>query len=167
MPRALTTRWPWRRRPLGHLPAHAVGPLLRAQLHQRPRGRPHLQAAAGGRLGRGQRRLAPCTTSSWGSSALPSAADLPTRTPPPLQVTPDGRLGSGPLGAAEIKAHRWFSRIDWAALEQRSIPAPIRPRVRSPLDTSNFDIFDNVEEAPAPPKTGSHPDWEQWDWVQE
>jgi hypothetical protein len=88
----------------------------------------------------------------------------PTTLP---QVSPEKRLGSGPLGAAEIKSHRWFSRIDWAALEQRRIPAPIRPRVRSPLDTSNFDIFDNVDEAPGLPRADKQPSWEQWDWLHE
>ena len=45
-----------------------------------------------------------------------------------MQVNPEKRLGSGRDGAAEIKRHRWFSRIDWAALEAKKIPAPIRPR---------------------------------------
>lgn len=97
-----------------------------------------------------------------------TTAPLTLTTPPPLpQVSPEKRLGSGPLGAAEIKSHRWFSRIDWAALEQRRIPAPIRPRVRSPLDTSNFDIFDNVDEAPGLPRADKQPSWEQWDWLHE
>jgi cGMP-dependent protein kinase 1 len=44
-----------------------------------------------------------------------------------LQVNPDKRLGSDKrLGADEIKAHRWFSRIDWKALEQKKLPAPFR-----------------------------------------
>lgn len=45
------------------------------------------------------------------------------------QVNPDKRLGSDKrLGAEEIKRHRWFSRIDWKALEQKKLPAPFKPR---------------------------------------
>lgn len=51
-----------------------------------------------------------------------------TLSPFPSQVNPEKRLGSGPLGAEEIKRHRWFSRLDWKALEARKLPAPIRPR---------------------------------------
>jgi len=45
-----------------------------------------------------------------------------------LQVNPEKRLGTGPGGAAAIKKHRWFSRLDWAALEQRKLVAPIQPK---------------------------------------
>ena len=54
-----------------------------------------------------------------------AAADLIFKL---LQVNPEKRLGSGPNGAEEIKKHRFFSRIDWPALEARKMQAPIRPR---------------------------------------
>ncbi len=54
-----------------------------------------------------------------------TAADLIFKL---LQVNPDRRLGSGPTGAEEIRSHRWFSRLDWKALEERRLPAPIRPK---------------------------------------
>lgn len=84
-----------------------------------------------------------------------------------LQVSPEKRLGSGRLGAEEIKRHRWFSRIDWAALEAKQIPAPIKPRVRNPLDTSNFDNFDSADEQPAPtPRAGAkEQSWDLWSWI--
>ncbi|GIL52865.1 hypothetical protein Vafri_8639 [Volvox africanus] len=89
-----------------------------------------------------------------------------------LQVNPDKRLGSDRrLGADEIKRHRWFSRIDWKALEQRRLPAPFRPRVRNPLDTSNFDNFDNVDLEPPPvpaDRAERHgQQWELWDWIED
>lgn len=87
-----------------------------------------------------------------------------------LQVNPDKRLGSGRNGADEIKRHKWFSRLDWAALEAKKLPAPIRPRVRNPLDTSNFDNFDNVDEKapPVPPsRQDKHQNWELWEWIPE
>jgi len=94
-----------------------------------------------------------------------SAADLIFKL---LQVNPDKRLGSGRNGADEIKRHRWFSRIDWAALEQKRLPAPIRPRIRNPLDTSNFDNFDNcdVEPPPVPAnRADKHTQWDLWEWI--
>ncbi|WIA31049.1 hypothetical protein OEZ86_001080 [Tetradesmus obliquus] len=71
-----------------------------------------------------------------------AAADLIFKL---LQVNPEKRLGSGPGGIAEIKAHRWFSRINWDALAAKQLPAPIQPRLKSLLDTSNFDNFDDAE----------------------
>ncbi|PNH01088.1 cAMP-dependent protein kinase catalytic subunit beta [Tetrabaena socialis] len=86
------------------------------------------------------------------------------------QVNPDKRLGSDKrLGADEIKRHRWFSRIDWKALEARKLPSPFRPRVRNPLDTSNFDNFDNVDldppPVPADRQEKHNSQWELWDWI--
>ncbi len=54
-----------------------------------------------------------------------TAADLIFKL---LQVNPEKRLGTGPQGVAAIKKHRWFARLDWSALEQRKLIAPIRPR---------------------------------------
>ena len=59
----------------------------------------------------------------------PSPPTPTPRLPPACQVNPDKRLGSDKrLGADEIKKHRWFSRIDWKAMEQRKLPAPFKPR---------------------------------------
>lgn len=86
-------------------------------------------------------------------------------------MNPEKRLGSGKEGAAEIKKHRWFSRIDWKALEQRKLPAPIKPKIRNPLDTSNFDNFDNCDvEAPPVPanRMEKHMQlWDMWEWIEQ
>lgn len=93
-----------------------------------------------------------------------------------LQVNPEKRLGCGPGGINEIKAHRWFSRINWNALAAKQLPAPIQPRLKSLLDTSNFDNFDDVEAdgqlhahghhsgMPAAGDKASVP-WDGWQWV--
>jgi hypothetical protein len=44
------------------------------------------------------------------------------------QVNPDKRLGSGPGGASEIRSHRWFAKLDWQALEERRLTAPLKPK---------------------------------------
>lgn len=87
-----------------------------------------------------------------------------------LQVNPERRLGSGKKGAADIKAHRWFAQMDWDALEHKRLTAPIRPRVRNPLDTSNFDVFDAPDSPPAIPhhRQVKTQEWDAlWEWVDE
>lgn len=95
-----------------------------------------------------------------------SAADLIFKL---LQVNPEKRLGSGPNGAEDIKRHKWFSRLDWKALEERRLPAPIRPRIRNPLDTSNFDNFDSCDVDPPPVPANRlerHAQmWTLWEWI--
>jgi serine/threonine protein kinase/CRP-like cAMP-binding protein len=52
------------------------------------------------------------------------------------------RLGCLKGGATDIKSHRFFAAVDWERLRSKSIPAPWRPRLSNPLDTSNFDPYD-------------------------
>ncbi|KAK9795533.1 hypothetical protein WJX73_010591 [Symbiochloris irregularis] len=101
----------------------------------------------------------------------PKATDLIFKL---LVTDPAKRLGSGPNGAEDIKAHPWFTQhVDWAALEARKSRAPMVPTIKDPLDTSNFDDFDDLEHASpshrdastsAPDKNAIH--WEGlWDWI--
>ncbi len=86
-----------------------------------------------------------------------------------VQVSPDRRLGSGPTGATEIKQHKWFSRLDWQAMVNKTLPAPINPNLKNPLDTSNFDSFDAPEPPPVPAgkvDKNAHM-WDLWDWIDE
>ncbi|KAG1669686.1 hypothetical protein FOA52_002070 [Chlamydomonas sp. UWO 241] len=85
-----------------------------------------------------------------------------------LQVDPERRMGTGPNGAAVIKAHAFFANLDWAALEARTIEAPVKIAITSQLDTSNFDNFDTAECEPPPVPAdvaAKQPKWEAWDWV--
>lgn len=52
---------------------------------------------------------------------------------------PEKRLGSGPSGAAEVKAHPWFSGIDWMAYLKKEVTPPFVPKIKGELDVSNFD----------------------------
>ena len=82
-----------------------------------------------------------------------------------LQVSPERRLGSGPGGAAEIKAHRWFAKLNWEALEGRRLPAPLRPNVENSMDTSNFDNFDDAEAEPPARREAAAVEWNGWEHI--
>ena len=51
------------------------------------------------------------------------------------------RLGCLRGGAADIREHAWFTKLDWAQVLAASIPAPFVPKVRDEKDTSNFDDY--------------------------
>ncbi|ORX97196.1 kinase-like protein [Basidiobolus meristosporus CBS 931.73] len=81
----------------------------------------------------------------------PDAKDLLTRL---LRKSPAVRFGSGPGGAAAIKAHPFFRTIDWKALARREVEPPIVPILTSPEDVSNFNsefTSLSVLESPASP----------------
>jgi serine/threonine protein kinase len=56
-----------------------------------------------------------------------------------LTRDPTKRLGSGPADAEDIKAHLFFSDINWEKLSKGQIPPPFVPIVKNSLDTSQFD----------------------------
>uniref|UniRef100_A0A8C9QYF8 non-specific serine/threonine protein kinase n=1 Tax=Scleropages formosus TaxID=113540 RepID=A0A8C9QYF8_SCLFO len=60
------------------------------------------------------------------------AVDLISR----LCCSAEERLGKN--GAGEIKTHPFFSQVDFSC-NLRTQPAPYRPKVSHPMDTSNFD----------------------------
>ncbi len=52
------------------------------------------------------------------------------------------RLGCLRSGAHDVRAARFFRTVDWAELRARRAPAPWVPALANPLDTSNFDAYD-------------------------
>uniref|UniRef100_A0A8C8CK95 non-specific serine/threonine protein kinase n=1 Tax=Oncorhynchus tshawytscha TaxID=74940 RepID=A0A8C8CK95_ONCTS len=62
----------------------------------------------------------------------PEAVDIIGR----LCCSPEERLGSN--GAGEIKTHPFFDQMDFSS-NLRTQPAPYRPKIAHPMDTSNFD----------------------------
>ncbi|XP_038125524.1 serine/threonine-protein kinase LATS2 [Cyprinodon tularosa] len=70
----------------------------------------------------------------------PEAVDIIGR----LCCSAEERLGAN--GAGEIKAHPFFSEVDFSS-NLRQQPAPYRPKIAHPMDTSNFDP---VEEEGGP-----------------
>lgn len=67
----------------------------------------------------------------------PDAVDLISKL---LDVNDKSRLGSGPNGVNNIKAHSFFREIDWDLLEQKHIDPPFKP------DRSR--LFDELEAYP-------------------
>ncbi|MCJ1396895.1 Serine/threonine-protein kinase [Xylographa trunciseda] len=55
-----------------------------------------------------------------------------------LNRNPKHRLGAI-NDAEELKAHPFFSDIDWVALTKKMVVPPFKPKLKSVLDTSNFD----------------------------
>jgi len=68
------------------------------------------------------------------------------------------RYGCLKGGAADVKKHKFFSGLDFAALLNREMTGPIIPLVKDDTDTSNFDPYpDSVNEAPVPVFQGKDP----------
>ncbi|KAF2085037.1 kinase-like protein [Saccharata proteae CBS 121410] len=55
-----------------------------------------------------------------------------------LNRNPKHRLGAT-HDAEELKAHPFFADIDWDALAKKNLVPPFKPKLKSELDTSNFD----------------------------
>jgi hypothetical protein len=67
----------------------------------------------------------------------PAAIDLLKR----LICDPNERLGVN--GVEEIKAHPFFAGVDWKRIREKK--SPNVPELKSEVDTSNFDHFDEEE----------------------
>jgi cGMP-dependent protein kinase len=63
-----------------------------------------------------------------------------------LEKEPTKRIGSLKGAAKDIKALRFFNGIEWDALRAKKLPAPWVPKVKDPLDTSNFDPYDEEDD---------------------
>jgi hypothetical protein len=56
-------------------------------------------------------------------------------------------------GSEAVKSHPWFNGVDWNAVLNRTITAPIVPVAHHPGDSRNFDNYPEIsnEEAPNVP----------------
>ncbi|XP_018650660.1 serine/threonine kinase [Schistosoma mansoni] len=74
-----------------------------------------------------------------------------------LVKSPSRRLGCVPADGGElaIQRHPFFKEIDWQILEERRVRPPFRPKVRSRIDTSNFDKDFTTEEPVLTPSDNS------------
>ena len=75
----------------------------------------------------------------------PHAKDLIRRL---LMADKAKRIGSMKNGAEDIKKHKWYRGLNWAALYNKQLEAYIVPNVTSYQDTSQYDKYaDSVEES--------------------
>jgi len=74
-----------------------------------------------------------------------------------LKTFQSKRLGRTKGGAGSVMKQKWFSGFDWNSLLARELEVPIKPTVRSADDISNFDPYDEEDEAPGKP-TGWFPE---------
>lgn len=63
-----------------------------------------------------------------------------------LHKTPTQRLGSLKNGQKDIFGHPWFSDIQFEKYRSREIKAPWVPKIKDPLDSSNFDSWKHLED---------------------
>uniref|UniRef100_A0ABD2XEI8 cGMP-dependent protein kinase n=1 Tax=Trichogramma kaykai TaxID=54128 RepID=A0ABD2XEI8_9HYME len=70
---------------------------------------------------------------------------------------PAERLGYQKGGIREIQKHKWFDGFNWDGLRTRTLEPPIKPKVLSPADTSNFDAY------PPDPDVAPPDDLSGWD----
>jgi len=55
------------------------------------------------------------------------------------------RLGNLKGGADDVKKHVWFKKLAWPSLLMKKIEAPFKPKIKSDLDASNFERYDDPE----------------------
>ena len=73
-----------------------------------------------------------CTADGGGSQGChPLVQDIRDLIKRLLTHNPTQRLGSGKGGAADVKAHPWFTSFDWAAFAKRHLKAPYEPQARN------------------------------------
>ncbi len=76
-----------------------------------------------------------------------------------LKVYQSKRLGRTKGGASAVMKQKWFSGFDWGSLLNRELEPPFVPEVNDPLDSSNFDSYEEEEEDDSLPRkpTGWNP----------
>lgn len=67
------------------------------------------------------------------------AKDMITKLLCPNQTL---RLGMLRGGVQDIKGHRWFMGVDFGKLAGKKYQSPYQPKIKSELDDSNFDAYD-------------------------
>jgi serine/threonine protein kinase/CRP-like cAMP-binding protein len=66
-----------------------------------------------------------------------------------LTVNPAFRLGNLSGGTDDILRDPFFSTVDWDAIRNRRARSPYVPPIGDPLDSSNFDEYDEDDGAPS------------------
>jgi serine/threonine protein kinase len=87
----------------------------------------------------GYRKIIKCRV-PWPSNFSSLAKDFMDKL---IVVDPARRLGCTKTGPAGVKEHQWFNGLSWKDLEAKAVPAPHVPKIKSQLDDSNFDEYED------------------------
>lgn len=62
--------------------------------------------------------------------------------------SPSERLGYQKDGLTDVKKHKWFQGFHWQGLLERTLEPPIKPKVKSSTDYTNFDHYAKDMDVP-------------------
>ena len=60
-----------------------------------------------------------------------------------LSTNPATRLGCLKEGTRDVLEHKFFQRLDFAALRSQTLTMPFVPKLKSETDTSHFDLYES------------------------
>jgi serine/threonine protein kinase len=85
-----------------------------------------------------------------GSYVFPSnlrmSSDVQNLMEAMIITDPSRRLGSLAAGSKGIFRAKWFEEIDFAKLRRKEIKAPFIPKIKDPLDGSNFEDWSHLKD---------------------
>lgn len=67
---------------------------------------------------------------------------------------PMERLGNQKDGFTDVRKHKWFQGFHWSGVRSRTLKPPIQPKIKGPLDNSNFDYFSPSKDSPPDENSG-------------
>lgn len=62
-----------------------------------------------------------------------------------LVPNPAARLGMLKRGFREVREQPFFKAVNFGELEKRSVKAPVIPKIKSAMDTSNFEYYEDTD----------------------
>ena len=81
---------------------------------------------------------------SWTSSITKTAKELISKL---LVANPAGRLGTLKRGVREVREQNFFKPLNFTEMEAKKMKTPFVPNIKDPLDTSNFEDYEDEDGA--------------------
>nr|AHY22509.1 cGMP-dependent protein kinase [Dastarcus helophoroides] len=67
---------------------------------------------------------------------------------------PSDRLGCQRNGVKDVRAHKWFSSVEWSRLREKKEHSPFKPTLQSSTDTTHFEPFTKDYDTPVDETSG-------------